>query len=83
VLWLKIGCMRPTCQAGGACLVTPLPFPHWILLLPTSLTRGENGFWKYARTWPVSQGCGVGWDRALCHIVSLCHIVCEHPWFWT
>jgi hypothetical protein len=42
VLWLKIGHVRPTCQASRPCylaerpsLVTTLPFPHWILLLPT------------------------------------------------
>jgi hypothetical protein len=25
-----------------------------------TLTCGENDFWKYARTWPASQGCGAG-----------------------
>jgi hypothetical protein len=23
------------------------------------------------------------WARALCHVVPPCHIVHEHPWFWT
>jgi hypothetical protein len=90
VLWPKIGHVRSTCQAGQPCnlvgqpsLVAPLPFPHWILLLLTYFDTWWKQFFVNATGLGRPAPLWVGWARALCHVVPLCHIVCEHPWFWT
>jgi hypothetical protein len=63
VLWMKIGHVRPTCQAGWPCNL--VGWPSFLLAPPLGIgyiehhlfwTRRQNGFWKYANTWPASQG---------------------------
>jgi hypothetical protein len=63
VLWPKIGCVGPTCQAGRPCNLAG--WPSFLLAPPLvigylehrlSWTRRQNSFWKYANTWPADQG---------------------------
>jgi hypothetical protein len=63
VLWSKIGCVGPTCQAGWPCNITgwsgflPAP-PLGIGYLEHRLwwTRRQNDFWKWTNTWLAGQG---------------------------
>jgi hypothetical protein len=57
VLWPKIGCVRPTCQAGRPCSLAGQP--NFLLAPPLGIgylehrlccTHRQNGFWKCANT---------------------------------
>jgi hypothetical protein len=76
--------------AGRPGFLLASPFPHWILLLPTYF----NTWWKWVLEM-CQQMVGrprwcrrpatpwLGWACALCHVISLCHIVCDYALFWT
>jgi hypothetical protein len=62
VLSPKIGCVRPTCQVGRPCKLAGRPVFLLALRLDIGYlehrlcwTRRQNGFWKYANTWPAGQ----------------------------
>jgi hypothetical protein len=65
VLWPKIGCARPTCQAGQPCNLAG--WPSFLLAPPLGIgylehclcrTHRQNGFWKCANTWSVGHTLG-------------------------
>jgi hypothetical protein len=63
VLWPKIRCVGPTCQAGRPCNLAGWPSflfepPLGIGYLEHRLSWicRQNGFWKCANTWPADQG---------------------------
>jgi hypothetical protein len=67
MLWPKIGHVRPTCQGarpyclvGWPCFLLAPPLGNGYLEHFLFWTRRQNGFWKYANTWPASQGGGAG-----------------------
>jgi hypothetical protein len=63
VLWPKIGCVGPTCQASRPCnlagrqsfLLAP-PLGIGCLEHRLCLTHRQNSFLKCTNTWPVDQG---------------------------
>jgi hypothetical protein len=72
VLWMNIGHMRPTCQAGRPCNLVERP--SFLLAPPLGIgyiehhlfwTRRQNDFWKCTNTWPASQG-----DMAASHTMA-------------
>jgi hypothetical protein len=71
VLWLKIGCLRPTCQASRPRLVAPQPFQHWILLLPTYF----DTWWK----WFLEIPCAT-LGRLDPGIMPRCPFMSYYPW---
>jgi hypothetical protein len=89
VLWPKIGHVRPTCQAGRPCNF--IGRPSFLLAPPLGIgylehclcwTRIQNGFWKCANTW-LAGNTLARLSRALCHIISSCHIFYDYELFWT
>jgi hypothetical protein len=67
VLWLKIG--------------------HHLCALDTLSTASDGHVEKTvfgnATTHGLPATPWLGCDRALCHIISSCHIVCDYALFWT
>jgi hypothetical protein len=70
VPWLKIGRVRPTCQAGRPCILAG--WTSFLLAPPLGIgylehqlcwTRRQNRFWKCANTWPAGQGDVAGWPH--------------------
>jgi hypothetical protein len=56
VLWMKIGCVRPTYQAGQPSFLLAPPLGIGYLEHRLCWTCIQNGFWKCANTWPAGQG---------------------------
>jgi hypothetical protein len=82
VLWPKIGCVRPICQVGRPCNLVGRP--SFLLAPPLGIgylehhlfwTRRKNSFWKYANTWPASQGDVAGRP----HLGSVEPMLCATP----
>jgi hypothetical protein len=90
VLWLKVELEGPTCQdgwpAGGWApkFCGRTLFGHWIPHAPTfldtlakqNLKRCQHLASRLAPLW-------LSWARTLCHIIPLCHILCDYALFWT
>jgi hypothetical protein len=70
VLWLKIGLVRPTCQAGRPCNLAGQP--SFLLASPLGIGYLEhhlfwacwqNSFWKCTNTWSAGQDDVAGWPH--------------------
>jgi hypothetical protein len=86
VLWPKIRCVRPTGQAGHA----PWPSGHvsslhrlWALdtMSTASAAHIDKKFFVNVPTHGRPATPWLGCARALCHVISSCHIVCDYALF--